>query len=590
MRSRRALRTASAGVAFLALAVGGCSTTDGGPGRAPSPKQEPVTAVTKAHDLRGPAPEVDGAVEGGTITVHLPGDSGPETIDPTAGWARAGNSILQALTSRSLTQYSRDEEGRPVLVPDLAVDLGRPNTDFTEWTFTIRDDATWEDGRPVTAEEVAFGICRSLDSTAFPSGPGTVYSRRFFAGADDYAGPYTGEDPRCEGWDGISVEGQEITITMSTPFPDMDYFGAFMAMGPAPLDRTSRPPRYGRKPLSTGPYKVARFEAGEELRLVRNDQWDPASDPARHQHVDEWVFKFDQDGAQVDDLMLSDSPESRAAIATGLGAERFDEATEKLGERLVQQSTLCVSTLMPDYDKIDDIRVRKALAYAYPYDDVWSAAGEVPQVTRRLASSLLPPGMPGREEFFVDEAQITFDPERSRELLAEAGHADKPYPITMIYYELDPDMRAAQERIKQGFEAGGFSVKDIPVQSSPYNVWLDPDSKVDRRLNLRGFNWCADWPAGSSMLPPLLESGAEYNLADFEETSVDEEMRKISVLPQADQADAWGALDERIMREYFPIIPTAVRNELLVFGEDIGNPSGEVVWGSPNYKDLYVAK
>ncbi len=34
------------------------------------------------------------------------------------------------------------------LVPDLATDLGTPNEDFTEWTFTIRDDATWENGEP----------------------------------------------------------------------------------------------------------------------------------------------------------------------------------------------------------------------------------------------------------------------------------------------------------------------------------------------------------------------------------------------------------------------------------------------------------
>jgi peptide/nickel transport system substrate-binding protein len=42
------------------------------------------------------------------------------------------------------------------------------------------------------------------------------------------------------------------------------------------------------------------------------------------------------------------------------------------------------------------------------------------------------------------------------------------------------------------------------------------------------------------------------------------------------------------MTEYFPIIPTAFRNELFAFGTKIGNPTGDGSIGAPNYKDLYV--
>ena len=46
-------------------------------------------------------------------------------------------------------------------------------------------------------------------------------------------------------------------------------------------------------------------------------------------------------------------------------------------------------------------------------------------------------------------------------------------------------------------------------------------------------------------------------------------------MPLEEQADAWGALDEEIMTDYFPIIPTAFRNDLFVFGSKIGNPTGD---------------
>ena len=579
-----------AGAALITLAACGGGGDDGDSGSNTGADREfgDQGGGTKDAERQGPAPEIEGAAEGGTVTVYLPGDPGPDSLDPTDGWSVTGNSIQQALTHRSLTQYSRDENGQPVLVPDLATDLGTPNEDFTEWRFTIREDATWEDGKPVTAEEVAFGICRSLDSDTFPSGPGTEYSKHYFLNGEKYKGPYTEKDPNCEKYDGVVVEGQDVVIKMAEPFPDMDYWGAFMAMGPAPTGNASKPPNYGQDPLSNGPYKIDTFKPNEELRLVRNDQWNPDSDPARHQYVDEWVFKFNQDQAQVDQIMLSGNTESQTAIATQLGSSNYEQGNSELGDRLVQQTSQCVSTLTPDYTQITEIEVRKALAYAYPYTDAWLAGGEVPGVTRVPANSIMPPGMAGKKDFQPDGEQITTDPEKAKALLKEAGYEPGEYEITMVYYEVDPLAVDVQEQTTRAFEEAGFKVRAIPTQESPYNVWLDPDNKINKQLNLRGVNWCSDWPSGSTMLPPLLKGGAVYNTALFDEPEINEEMDSIATMPLEEQADAWGALDEKIMTEYFPIIPTAFRNDLFVFGEKIGNPTGDGSIGAPNYKDLYV--
>jgi peptide/nickel transport system substrate-binding protein len=59
-------------------------------------------------------------------------------------------------------------------------------------------------------------------------------------------------------------------------------------------------------------------------------------------------------------------------------------------------------------------------------------------------------------------------------------------------------------------------------------------------------------------------------------------------MPLEDQADAWGALDERVGTEFFPIIPTAFRNDLFAFGTKIGNGVGDGALGAPDYKDLFV--
>jgi peptide/nickel transport system substrate-binding protein len=205
---------------------------------------------------------------------------------------------------------------------------------------------------------------------------------------------------------------------------------------------------------------------------------------------------------------------------------------------------------------------------------------------------MMPPGMAGKSDYQVDGEQIEFNPEKSKELLAEAGYEPGEFEITMAYAEGSPTTEAAQEQIVKGFEEGGFSVKGIPVpiETSLYTIWTDPDNKINKTLNLRGVNWCSDWPSGSTMIPPLVKTGAVYNTAFFSEKAVDDRINEIYTLPLEEQADAWGELDEMIATDYYPIIPTAYRNDLFAFGEKIGNPTGDGTLGAPNYKDLYVAE
>ena len=194
MRLKRSAVALAAASLLVLAACGGGGDDDDGSGAPPAPSTPrtsatPVTARTPTARARRP---IEGAAEGGIITVLTsPGLSTP--IDPSDLYYTDTNAIMTALVTRSLTQYDYDaESGQMILVPDLATDLGTPNDDFTEWTFTLRDGVKWETGAPVTADEVAFGIIRSLDGKTFPNGPGLYYSNPYFLGGEDYKGPYTG--------------------------------------------------------------------------------------------------------------------------------------------------------------------------------------------------------------------------------------------------------------------------------------------------------------------------------------------------------------------------------------------------------------
>lgn len=571
-----------AGFAMVTLAA--CGGDGDGGGNEPEGNDgfiDPGAGFAKIQEADGPAPEVDGAQTGGTITVNVPGDPGPEDLDPTNGWSVLGNSIQQALTNRSLTQYRYNaESGEMELVPDLATNLGEPNEDFTEWKFTLRDGLKWETGEPITAEEVKHGIERSFDSETFTSGPGQVYSVEFIDCGEGYMGPEKSGD--CAG---ITTDGNTITIKMSKPFPDMDFWGAFMAMGPIPLEN-SEFPAYGRDPLANGPYVIEEFRVNESLTLTKNPEWDPATDPARHQYPDTWIFKFDQDQEKTDQLLLSDTPDAQTTVSNSLGATNVSALKEALGDNYIQQTGQCVSYRTPDYTKIKDINIRKAIGWAYDLDNIALAGGQIPGVTRIPASTIMPPGMSGRKEYFPDGEQFTYNPEKAKQYLADAGA--EGFKLTFVYDDSDAEAKAAAEQEKKGYEQAGFTVEMIPYQDDVYALFDDKDSPINKKLNLRSTGWCSDWPSASTMIPPLVQTGQPYNTSYFSEQEVDDRIDEIPTLPLDEQAEAWGALDELIGTKYLPMIPTAYRNDLFGAGSKIGGFTGDAAMSAINYKDLYV--
>jgi len=596
-RTKAFVAAASVAALTLGLAACGGSSDDNEGGKSSGNFTEGASsAKDKDPTAEGPAPEVEGAKTGGEITVLAPDpDDGPTSLDPAGLWSVTDNSIMQDLVFRSLTQFRRDaESGEYVLVPDLATDLGQPNEDYTEWKFTIKDGLKWEDGSPITAEEVAFGIKRSFDADNFPTGPGTAYSNPYFLGGEKYTGPYSGS----KDFEGVSVEGSTLTLKMAKPFPEMDYYGIFPAMGPVKLDAAA-PPDYGLAPLSTGPYKIEKYVPNQELVLVKNDQWDPDSDPARHQYVDKYTFKFDQDNSVADKTVLSDA--GSTTIVTSMLAQDYTQGMQDgMDTQMIVGPQPCTGMRMPNFNKIKELEVRQAIAFAYPYEDAWSAAGELPGVTLAngatdptLGFGILPPGMAGREPWNpeIDGETIQYDPEHAKELLAKAGYKPGEYEISWAFDSTSPEGKAAADQIKLGLEKAGFKAKPYPYGGgSLYDVWTDPDNALYKKINLLGTAWCQDWPSAATFLPVIVGTGSPYNTGQFSQPDIDAEIERIqSEVPIDEQADAWGELEQKVMTDYMPVINVGYYQVILGFGTDIGAFANDTsVGGAPNYRDIYV--
>ena len=146
----------------------------------------------------GPSPSGSDAAGG---TLRLLYDKSITTWDPQRMYAGPEGAIAVRLFTRTLTGYPAGGVGGVGgLVGDLATDTGTPSEGGKTWTFTIRTGPSWEDGRPVTCQDVAYGIARSFARDQLPGG--TPYpmmlldipSRVDSSGREvpGYAGPYAG--------------------------------------------------------------------------------------------------------------------------------------------------------------------------------------------------------------------------------------------------------------------------------------------------------------------------------------------------------------------------------------------------------------
>lgn len=587
MRLKKPIIAAST-VALLALAA--CGGGDGGsntPGADQTFIEGGGAGAGKDPDREAPAPDIEGAQAGGTLKVIS--IAGLNTMDPTEAYYTNTASILSSLVTRSLTQYVWDEEaGDMVLIPDIATDLGTPNDDYTEWTYTIRPGVKYENGQEVTAEDVAYGIKRSFDRATFPEG--AAYSNDYFLDGDKYEGPYKSGDDYA----GVVVDGDTITLKMARSFPDMPYWAAFPAIGPIPEGKDSDPTKYALHPWSTGPYMFDEYTPEKSLTLVKNPEWDPNTDPGRHQYVDQIDMEFDVQTAKIDQIMLEDQGDAQNTLTyDNVAVADYLPMQQEAPDRMVIGSVPCTAYWAPDYRKIKDIKVRQALAYAYPYADVYSATGLIPDVTRVYGTNLMPPGVPGRVEYnpLPDHDPGSTDPDKSKQLLDEAGATG--FEIKFLYATDDPYSVAGKNEIVKGLEAGGF--KATPVASTVAEISTtraDPDADI----NVRSAGWCSDWPSGASWFPPVLGStnldkeGLGSNYAVFSEKSVDDQIDTILASPIEDQPDMWNELDQSIAEDYFPLFVTGYYGAAMMHGSNVNGFEDDTVFGMPTWKDIWLTQ
>ena len=343
----------------------------------------PVAAPTGAE---GSAAEVAAPPDTptGTLIVALPLE--PNSVNPPNGADRmAGNVTNQIFESLLAIDNSTGE-----LIPALAT-AWEVAEDGSVYSFTLREGVTFHDGSPFTAQDVVATYTAGADP------------------ANAYAGSY----------DGVVVEVvDDFTIHIKPPTPDVTFLRSMAETKIISAEQFAAEGNAGieSNPIGTGPFQFVEWSKGDRIVLAANPNYWDAGKP----HLAEVIFR-----------PIPESSTRLAAIQTGevhiVNRLSSDETASLEGVSNVQVVTypadrvyyitfnnLTTGVGLPTENKL----VRQAMNYAV---DRQAIVDGLFNGNARLSNGFVTPSNLG---FDATLAPYPYDPEKAKELLAEAGFAD----------------------------------------------------------------------------------------------------------------------------------------------------------------------
>jgi peptide/nickel transport system substrate-binding protein len=519
----------------------------------------------------GPADEAasgDDPVQGGTV--HMLQNADFSYLDPARGFDGGVNAFYRLIYRGLTTVAAGDSEDPNAIVPDLAESLGTASEDGLTWTYTLKDGAKFDNGEPITSEEVAFGISRAWDPEI---GIGSPWLRQTVAAPEDYQGPYlSGEHPGIE-----TPDASTIVFHLIKPFPEFDSVLAQPNAVPFPVG-TGAGDEFINDVIASGPYTLDTYTPGSLIKLVRNEHWDSATDEVRKAYPDAWEFEIGLEAATIDERLLAGQGTDVNAISQKIQAATLPRVqTPELQERLITAPAYCTTYMGMNTTKapFDQVEVRQAVNWAIDRASLQTASGG--NQLADPATAIIPEAVTGHKDFDLYPSEgFAGDPEKARELLASVGLEDG-FSFTLDIRS-QPIMQAQAESIQQALARINVEVELNVIDTSTfYETIGTPSQQHDAAIT----GWCPDWASSAStMVAPLVDGRnitekGNSNLAQINDDAINARIDEIRAMTDLDAANvAWGELDEQVMA-LAPMAPLLLEKGIFLPGENIAgyNPS-----------------
>jgi peptide/nickel transport system substrate-binding protein len=545
-KRRPAVVTASAGTALvlgLALAAcGGNDSSSGGGG----------TTTVAAYNAGVGKVFNPSDVKGGTLRYANSGDW--DSLDPADNYYGYEWTFIKYY-GRSLVMFaSAPGEAGLKLVPDLAESLGKSSPDAKTWTYTLRKGIKFEDGTPVTSKDVKYGIERSLDKNTFVNGP-TYFND--FLDLQGYTSPYKDNSPDKLGLKAIETpDDQTIIFHLKKPFGGFDYFAQLPQTIPVPQKKDTGI-KYKEHVVSSGPYMFESNQLGKKFVLVRNPNWDPATDPNRKALPDRVEVSLNVNAEDVDNRLLSGDLDMDV-VGTGLQPATqgrvLGNPDLKKNADTASLARLWYVSVNPDVAPLDNVHCRKALEFATDHQGYQNAYGG--PAGGDIATNMLPPQIPGAEKFDLYNfgSKPNGDIDSAKQELQQCGQPSG-FTTNMAYRAERPKEKALAESLQQSLAKAGIKLTLKPFPQGDYFALYagKPDYAKKAGLGLMANGWGADWPDGFGFISQITDSrtirasGGNYNLSvklPEVDALLDDALTKTNT---ADREKIWPQVDRKVM-------------------------------------------
>ncbi|RMF40196.1 MAG: peptide ABC transporter substrate-binding protein [Anaerolineae bacterium] len=492
-----------------------------------------------------------------TVTLHG-GKPEPEDLDPARTQGSAG--MYTGMLFSGLVRLTPDMQ----IVPDLA-DHWDISPDGTVYTFTLRSDARFADGSPITAEDVR-------ESWEYAAKPGTD-SQTVTTYLGDIVGLVEKHNGKAKTISGLQVVDEHtLVVTLDAPKP---YFLAKLTYPVAFVvdihDVYRDPTGWMFAPNSSGPYKV-KEERDTALILERNPEYHT---PA---HIPYLVFRYFLTGDAVSTFQNGDLDMVYLPISDAAAITSDPESPVRANLRSTQRMCTPMYMLNTSLAPFDDINVRRAFALSI---DRQKLNEQFFYGLGAPAYTILPPGMPGYTEGIGMPA---YDPQAAREALAASAYGSDLPEITLL--------------------TSGFASNEDPYTTAIINMWqetlgvhisvqyADPLDmlKVARQTpaHLVSMGWCADYPDPQNFLDVLFSPESDFNLTHYQNPEVSSLLEQANTsLEPAERVRLYQQAEALILQD-FAAIPL-VRSSTFALVSDrldgtVLTPIGVPVWDKVRLK------
>lgn len=544
MRLLRILAALTALSLFAAACGSDSETTDGAAvdteDTAAPEETEDTTAPEETEDTTAPDDEMDEEMTGGGNVSY--GIVEPSWIDSFNTQDSEGFEVARLLFD-GLTDYGEDLNPVPAVATDWSSD------DNVTWTFNLRDDVTFHDGTPVTAQSFVDGFNR----VANPDNLSDVsYQGSYVAAVAGWADVEAGEAPEISGLTAIDDTTLEIVLETAYPvLPKVLSHPVFSPVNMAAVEAGGD--SYSDAPVGNGPYQmVGSWEHDVRIELERYEDY--YGTPGLPDTITFNIYDSSETmylEAQAGNLDISEVP-----------PENITTADADFNGNFIDVAVGVINYLgFPnDQAPFDNPEIRKALSMAIDRDTITDAifAG-----TRAPAKGFAPPLAPGA---IGGCANTEYNPDMAKELFDAAGGI--PGNTVTFYFNSGGGHEDWTQAVANGWlQTLGLEAEFVAQEFSPYLDQLQA-GEVDGPYRL-GWGW--DAPTAENFLTPLYGSGSSDNYSAFASDEFDAAIADFKAA--ASEEDGFPALEtaQNILCDEMPVAPMFFNRGQKVYTDNVSN-------------------